>query len=151
MCECSEYLSRPVTMREVESFIATAGKIALTLDLVKRSRDGWRSLYRCRECGTFWEKTYPFSEAHGGGPECLIPAAPVSPAQYFEVVPDLVAALRQGAEDNDFIASVGSARGPERCTTAGCGDLRIEHSVKCLRHHFEMVFGRTFPQSGNAG
>ena len=32
---------------------------------------GWEILYRCVGDGTFWLKTYPQSELHGGGPPRL--------------------------------------------------------------------------------
>jgi hypothetical protein len=41
--------------------------------------------------------------------------------------------------------------GPENCTTHGCQELRVQHSVKCVRHHFEMVRRRPFPEKVKAG
>ena len=32
---------------------------------------GWLTLYKCAYCDSYWEKYYPFSEAHGGGPTRL--------------------------------------------------------------------------------
>jgi hypothetical protein len=51
-------------------------------------------------------------------------------------------AERQQAEDEAFWASLGSEIGSEICTEPGCTKKRINLSVKCRRHHFEMVTGR---------
>ena len=31
----------------------------------------WETLYQDPQDGRFWERTYPHSESHGGGPPCL--------------------------------------------------------------------------------
>ncbi|MCL4517493.1 MAG: Imm27 family immunity protein [Firmicutes bacterium] len=28
----------------------------------------WKTLYKCQDCGEYWELSYPQSELHGGGP-----------------------------------------------------------------------------------
>jgi hypothetical protein len=33
---------------------------------------GWETLYRDPEDGRYWERTYPKSEMHGGGPPALV-------------------------------------------------------------------------------
>jgi len=38
---------------------------------VKTNDDTWRSLFVCRETGTYWRESFPTSEAHGGGPPVL--------------------------------------------------------------------------------
>ena len=36
-----------------------------------RIDDGWRTLYRDLQDGRLWERSYPHSEQHGGGPPAL--------------------------------------------------------------------------------
>jgi hypothetical protein len=47
--------------------------------------------------------------------------------------------------DARWWSSLGPEQGPEKCDTPACGMLRIEHSTKCRRHHYEMVQGRQCP------
>ena len=42
--------------------------LANKLDKLAITDGGWRSLYRHKETGRFWELTYPHSSWHGGGP-----------------------------------------------------------------------------------
>jgi len=39
--------------------------------LLGHTSDGWSSLYRDPTDGRLWERTYPHSEMHGGGPPRL--------------------------------------------------------------------------------
>jgi len=50
-------------------------KRLLAEDLVELGRDesGWYTLFRDRRDGQFWERSYPQSELHGGGPPQLAP------------------------------------------------------------------------------
>jgi Immunity protein 27 len=41
------------------------------LQRVAVSPDGWEILYRDPADGRYWEKTYPHSQMHGGGPASL--------------------------------------------------------------------------------
>jgi hypothetical protein len=151
MCVCDRQPSRPETMEDVNRLIALADSIASTLDPIARSTDGWRSLYRCRDCGALWEQTYPFSEAHGGGPKCLFPAAATPPAEYFSTVADVVGAIRRRAEDDSFKSKIGPEEGPEQCRISGCHHLRVRQSVMCRKHHFEMILRRPYRDAEEAG
>jgi len=45
----------------------------------------------------------------------------------------------------EWYATLGEERGPELCTATGCARLHIVQSVKCRRHHYEMVHHRPSP------
>ena len=45
----------------------------------------------------------------------------------------------------DFWDVLGEDRGPELCSTTGCVRSRIAFSVKCRKHHYEMVRGHSCP------
>lgn len=47
--------------------------------------------------------------------------------------------------DADWWSSLGSEIGPELCKADGCPQKRIELSVMCRRHHYEMVMRRLCP------
>ena len=53
------------TCKRIQELIATH------LQEVATSSCGWKTLFRDPEDGRFWERTYPQSELHGGGPPCL--------------------------------------------------------------------------------
>lgn len=46
-------------------------RIADGLSKIKMAEGGWGILYKCKSCGAYWEKYYPSSELHGGGPASL--------------------------------------------------------------------------------
>ncbi len=45
--------------------------VSTELEHVAASSSGWEMLYRDPRDGRYWEKFYPNSEMHGGGPESL--------------------------------------------------------------------------------
>lgn len=45
----------------------------------------------------------------------------------------------------DFWEALGDEQGPELCSTISCGRGRIAMSVKCRKHHYEMVRGHPCP------
>jgi cell wall assembly regulator SMI1 len=47
--------------------------------------------------------------------------------------------------DGDWYEKLGDEAGPEPCTTEGCTRLHIAFSVKCRKHHYEMLRGRPSP------
>ena len=53
---------------------------------------------------------------------------------------------RQQLEDEQFFNLLDEEIGPELCRHEGCRHKRIQYSVMCRRHHFEMVKGRSVPE-----
>jgi hypothetical protein len=51
-----------------EGSIKFKSKIKEELVEIRNAKGGWSTLYKCRDCGTYWEEYYPHSEYHGGGP-----------------------------------------------------------------------------------
>ena len=49
-------------------------------------------------------------------------------------------------EDDNFWDSLGEEIGPEMCKHEECARKRIQYSVMCRQHHFEMVKRRAVPQ-----
>src|ERR1700723_3459159 len=48
-----------------------AGKPTFSTMKIAESTSGWEALYRDPSDGRYWERTYPQSETHGGGPPQL--------------------------------------------------------------------------------
>ena len=53
------------SLKRIHSLIDTE------LEKVADKSGGWETLYRDRNDGRLWERIFPFSEMHGGGPESL--------------------------------------------------------------------------------
>ena len=53
------------SLKRIQSLIGTE------LEKVADTSGGWETLYRDRNDGRLWERFFPFSEMHGGGPESL--------------------------------------------------------------------------------
>ncbi|MDQ3819448.1 MAG: immunity 53 family protein [Acidobacteriota bacterium] len=54
---------------------------------------------------------------------------------------------RQGYEDKQLFASLNDEVEGEQCKYKDCTNNRIHNSVMCRQHHFEMVTGRSAPES----
>lgn len=46
-------------------------KFTKELSKLKIDPNDWSILYKCSECGSYWEKYYPYGERHGGGPAAV--------------------------------------------------------------------------------
>jgi len=59
MCSCSER----------EQYLGNKGiEFVKSLIEISNNYKEWKTLYKCRDCGEYWELSYPQSELHGGGP-----------------------------------------------------------------------------------
>lgn len=56
--------------------------------------------------------------------------------------PPLSEEAQKKIENDNFWKSLGEEIGPELCKHAGCTKKRIQYSVMCREHHFEMVTGQ---------
>jgi hypothetical protein len=48
--------------------------------------------------------------------------------------------------EESFLELLGEELGPENCKHDGCDRKRIQYSVMCRRHHFEMIKQRPMPE-----
>ena len=64
---------------------------------------------------------------------------------WLEPPPPLSEEEQQRLEDNNFWGALGDEIGPEICKHEGCSRKRIQYSVMCRQHHFEMVKKRPVP------
>lgn len=144
-CDCKKYSSPLTTFGDVIARCEHSLEIEATLEVASTDADGWASVMRCRECGALWACEYPFSEIHGGGPACLYRISTVDPDRWLAQDSGLTMRLRSEDEDRRFFSELGREVGPELCHHVNCPKLRIEHSVMCRLHHFEMVKKRPYP------
>jgi hypothetical protein len=57
--------------------------VAKHLVRLATSPDGWATLYRDPTDGRLWERTFPFSHLHGGGPPSLVCISPAGAGQRY--------------------------------------------------------------------
>ena len=148
-CKCTNYSEPLATFSDVKQRCEHYEDLRATLDTVVDDLRAWRSVLRCRVCGALWAQEYPFSEMHGGGPACFYRITTADPAQWLVTAPDLTMQLRREHEDRSFFACLGEEIGPELCRHSGCTHKRIQFSVMCRLHHFEMITKRPYPYATN--
>jgi hypothetical protein len=57
------------------------------LEQVAKDKSGWYTLFRDRRDGQLWERSYPSSHLHGGGPPQLAKVSAGEAAKRFGKVP----------------------------------------------------------------
>lgn len=146
ICECHIFSSPIHSYADVlaRCEASTAG-LRRTLEQVRALPSEWATLFRCRECGSFWCEEYPFSEYHGGGSPCIYRVESTDVEEWARSYRAVTPQFRQRHEDAVFLESLGDEIGPELCQRPGCGRQRIPYSVMCRRHHFEMLKHRECP------
>ncbi len=58
---------------------------------------------------------------------------------WLKPPPPLSQEEQKKIEDENFWKSLGEEIGPELCQHPGCSNKRIQYSIMCRQHHFEMV------------
>ena len=144
VCNCTKYSAPLRTMQDVEERCNRRDQIERHLIHITSESSGWTSVLKCRKCGAFWAKEYPFSEYHGGGQACLYRIYTADPNQWLDKESGLTDRLRQVQEDRDFFESLGDEVGPETCKHESCRSKRVKNSVMCRHHHFFMIQGREY-------
>lgn len=99
-CECHA-LSSPIRSYTDVLVRCEASTVALrrTLEPLRALPDKWATLFRCRECGSFWCEEWPFGERHGGGAPCLFLIEAIDPDQWARSYRPLAPLLRRQHED----------------------------------------------------
>lgn len=139
ICNCSKYAGALLTYADVKVRSEHSYKIESSLKVVEQHSTEWSSLMQCAVCHSLWVKEYPWAEYHGGGASCLYQIR--SKVDYFPTN-QLTPRLRKEAEDLDFIQKLGDEVGPALCQHTGCSNKKIQFSVMCRKHHFQMITGR---------
>ena len=142
-CPCEKFRSPVTTFAEVQERCRASAEIRGSLDSV--ATGDWFAVLRCRECGSFWAEEWPFSESHGGGPPCYYRIAATDAHEWLHTHEPFTHTLRQQSEDLAFYQSLAPEVGPESCAHPTCSHRRIQHSVFCQRHHFEMIKRKPCP------
>jgi len=145
-CVCNKYSAPLGSFADVERRCSVSGDIDQFLDEIATNLEKWMTVYRCRECGLIWTVEYPFSESHAGGTPCFYIIQTDSPAKWLETSSGITHQLRENWEDSEFIKGLGQEVGPKLCRKEDCSRKRIQLSVMCIEHHFEMIKERPFPR-----
>lgn len=143
-CKCQLYSSKPKNFEEVRERGAAVAQILPALTLLTFESSKWIAVYRCKVCDALWAAEYPFGEMQGGGPQCFYTIEARTPEEWLRTAESLTAPIRQEYEDKEFFMALGPELGPEKCRVPDCRQKRIQYSVMCRRHHFEMVKDRPY-------
>ena len=52
---------------------------------------------------------------------------------------------KEERQDSGFLVALGDEIGPAKCSNSQCERKRIQYSVLCSKHHFEMICGKPAP------
>lgn len=139
-CLCSQYTAPLTNLDEVRERYAHTPAIKATLDHVAGEPDRWVKLYRCRECGQFWQSSWADASLHTGGHETLFQTPPLSAEEWTaKPFPDQVAVAAFAAGIQQFMDRLGEETGPEICQEDGCSRLRVAQSAFCRVHHVKQL------------
>ena len=143
-CVCSAYAAPLLTFADLQERCRVSAGLMPHLELVAQDDSSWRSVYRCRECGSLWAREYPSSETHGGGPPCFYAISTDNARQWLMESEAVTTKIRREEEDRRLYECLGPESGPELCQRQGCKHKRVAHSIMCREHHFEMITGRKY-------
>ena len=143
-CLCELYKKPLLTLTDVRERCVITKDILASCETVKTNAKNWMELTRCSYCDAYWLIEYPFSEHHGGGPQCAYRVTGLKP-EHWPV--GITQKIRQLDEDRAFFDVLGPEVGPENCQHVVCDRLRISGSAFCIQHHFESITGRCAPQT----
>jgi hypothetical protein len=148
-CNCTKFSEALKSFADVRTRCEHSDEIQPTLEVVAKDISYSSAVLRCRVCGTLWVQEYPFPEMQGGGISCLYRITTSDPAQWLASACSLTMRLRSEFEDRSFFGCLGEEVGPEFCRHSGCTHKRIQVSVMCRLHHFEMIRGRPYLYATN--
>jgi hypothetical protein len=138
-CECDKYLEPLTSVEELRIRALKTPEITLTLDVIEADSSKWLRILRCRICGALWAEEY-LPERYG--PACLYQIKTDDPKRWLQEHDLFIQKIYQDYEDEAFIKTLGDEIGPDQCRHEGCLRKKIEFSVFCRRHHFEMIMKR---------
>jgi len=108
-CECDEFSAPILSYAGVfaRCEVSTVG-LRRTLERVRVLASGWTTLFRCRECGSFWREEYPSSEHHGGGSPCIYRVEVPDVEHWTLSYQPVTMQFRQQHEDTVFFSRSGT-------------------------------------------
>ena len=145
-CECDDFSAPILSYADVLArFEVSTSGLRCTPEKVRRLDRAWTTLFRCRECGSFWCEEHPFSEYHGGRSPCIYRVEAPDVEHWTLSYQPVTMHFSRQHEAPVFFKSLGGEVGPELCRRPDCGRRRIRLSVMCRKHHFEMLMHRDCP------
>lgn len=134
---CSNFSDLKADRQSVSKRIKETKQLKKTLSLLVKHPDGENSLYRCGDCGQYWQGT----RAWNWGNDEYVFKVPEIGLEVWEdepfVQPDeLIVYI--GAMQH-YINNLRPEDSNSKCQVDGCGKNSIKLSVYCLEHHIESL------------
>ena len=139
-CTCANFANPPHSADDVADRAKDALTIKQTLETLRTSPNGYWKLYRCRECGQYWQSVQWQFTRRGRWRDIPYQVAAVDPDQWDQQkYPDLVAVAQVRSTLTEFAARLGPEVGPARCRSDTCEHMCVLLSVFCAEHHIEQL------------
>jgi len=139
---CEKYSSAIQTMEDIKKRCALYEEIDDALELIES--EDWKSVFKCKTCGNFWAREFPFGEQHGGGTPCFYLLEKIVPKDWIKGDNKITYEIRQKFEDKEFFDELPDET-DESCDKEDCTRNRIKNSVLCKQHHYESIKGKVCP------
>jgi len=99
-CNCDNYSHPLKTLNDIQNRMSNTSPITSTLKKVTEPNEYWISVCECSDCGKYWAKEYPYSEAHGGGSPCYYIIDIVDPHDWIKKAKGITHNIRKSEERN---------------------------------------------------
>ena len=142
-CKCSLYHAHPKTYEDLENRVAVQSQIVETLTQLAFDAHTWMEVYRCTVCGTLWASEVVAGSRYDSE-RCFYTILVDNPEMWLRTAQPFTDMIVLEHEDKQFYQSLGAEFGPEMCRHENCSRKRIDLSVMCRLHHFEMVEKRPY-------
>jgi hypothetical protein len=152
-CDCAQFQPIELDRLSITRRIKKSPAIRKRLTQIAEHTGLWLYLFRCPECGQFWQSGH---EWNFGDREYLFHVPPIEVSVWqSEPYCQPAAMMIYSAEMEDFCARNTFEPGDSPCRSEGCRERAIQFSVFCLDHHIESLqqlelllrapVGRLFP------
>jgi len=140
-CQCASFRPLELSRDQILKRLRETKRIKKTLDVLVQDESEHVALYRCRDCGSFWQSGRQWGFGRDGFDEYLFQVPAISIEEWQREH------YRQPAAMMVYSVAMSERYGwtppPERdvqCEEVGCGRKAIRFSVHCLEH--DIAHGR---------
>jgi len=136
-CDCAQYQPIELDRKSIKRRIKESPAIRERLTQIAEHVGLRLFLFRCPECGQFWQSGH---EWHFADREYVFHVPPIDLAEWQrEPYRQPAAMMLYSASMEDFFARAPFETGDASCRIDGCGEHALRLSVFCRDHHIESL------------